>query len=272
MSAKKKFISLFKAETFLMETLNKKQARLYNRLRQLVVECEFDFALAVTYLIRKERISSDLDSELLVVVNLFKKIHGSPDKHPSTLIETYDRVDADFITTTCRYYTDKKSKRPLGDRQLPYLIPFQGRSKSVSKPVDDRLALKDQLNYDVTRPLEIEKEIDIDIDKEIYKEKNKKEKTEKKSKKFIPPTLEQVRAYCQERKNNIDPEQFLDHYESVGWVKSSGSKVVNWQACVRTWEKNNFNKAPPKKSNSEKIDEYLLSIINGKGNDKTGTQ
>ena len=49
--------------------------------------------------------------------------------------------------------------------------------------------------------------------------------------------------------------------------------MKDWKACIRTWEGNDYNnKAPPKKSNSEKIDEYLLSIINGEDNDKTGTQ
>lgn len=108
---------------------------------------------------------------------------------------------------------------------------------------------------------------ECDYDLLIKKEKNKKEK----SKRFIPPTLEEVKAYCEERKNDIDPQQFLDHYEANGWMRGK-NKIRDWKACVRTWEGNCYNKAPPKKSNSEKIDEYLLSIINGEGNDKTGTQ
>jgi hypothetical protein len=55
---------------------------------------------------------------------------------------------------------------------------------------------------------------------------------------FKPPTVEEVAAYCEERKNGIDPIAFLNHYETVGWRygNGSGKPVKNWQACVRTWE------------------------------------
>ena len=57
---------------------------------------------------------------------------------------------------------------------------------------------------------------------------------------FAPPTLEEVSAYCSERKNNIDPQYFIDYYDARGWVLSNGQKVKDWKACVRTWEKNNY--------------------------------
>lgn len=55
---------------------------------------------------------------------------------------------------------------------------------------------------------------------------------------FVAPTVEEVRAYCTERGNAVDPERFVDHYAARGWVMSNGRKVKDWQACVRTWEKN----------------------------------
>ena len=54
---------------------------------------------------------------------------------------------------------------------------------------------------------------------------------------FVPPTVEEVRAYCAERKNGIDPEAFMDHYQTNGWRQSSGNPVKDWRACVRTWER-----------------------------------
>ena len=54
---------------------------------------------------------------------------------------------------------------------------------------------------------------------------------------FRKPTFEEVSAYCQERNNGIDPEQFIDYYESKGWVVGK-SKMKDWKACVRTWERN----------------------------------
>lgn len=66
----------------------------------------------------------------------------------------------------------------------------------------------------------------------------------KRSNKFIIPTLQEVRDYCMERKNSINPESFIDHYQAKGWIVGK-SKMKDWKACVRTWEKNDFNKTKP---------------------------
>lgn len=52
---------------------------------------------------------------------------------------------------------------------------------------------------------------------------------------FRRPTLEQVRQYCQERNNGIDPQEFIDFYTSKGW-RVGKSPMKDWKACIRTWE------------------------------------
>ena len=54
--------------------------------------------------------------------------------------------------------------------------------------------------------------------------------------KKIPPTVEMVREYCKERGNDIDAEHFCDFYESKGWMVGK-DKMKDWQASVRTWER-----------------------------------
>lgn len=54
-------------------------------------------------------------------------------------------------------------------------------------------------------------------------------------KRFVPPDAEQVRAYCRERNNGIDPEAFVNYYASKGWVVGR-SPMKDWRAAVRTWE------------------------------------
>lgn len=56
------------------------------------------------------------------------------------------------------------------------------------------------------------------------------------SRTFTPPTFEEVKAYCEERKNGIDPQHFIDYQQSRGWVLSNGKKMVDWKATIRTWE------------------------------------
>lgn len=57
-----------------------------------------------------------------------------------------------------------------------------------------------------------------------------------KAKKFIRPTADEVRAYCEERGNGVNAEAFVDFYESKGW-KVGNSPMKDWRAAVRTWEK-----------------------------------
>lgn len=63
-----------------------------------------------------------------------------------------------------------------------------------------------------------------------------KEKPPKGGKKKVPPTVDEVRAYCLERRNGIDPQAFVDFYEARGWKYGPGKPVADWKACVRTWE------------------------------------
>ena len=85
---------------------------------------------------------------------------------------------------------------------------------------------------------------------EEYKEgkNNKKEDTNVSKKKFVPPTVEEVRAYCQERGNKVDPQAFVDHYTSNGWMVGK-NKMKSWKAAVGTWERSSLQsrEAPAQK-------------------------
>ena len=67
---------------------------------------------------------------------------------------------------------------------------------------------------------------------------------EKKRKRFTPPTVEEVRAYCQERNNGIDPQRFVDFYTANGWTQGRGKPIKDWRAAVRTWEARDEQTAP----------------------------
>lgn len=58
-----------------------------------------------------------------------------------------------------------------------------------------------------------------------------------KPKKFQKPTIEQIKAYCQEANKNIDAEAFFDFYEAKGWVVGR-APMKDWKAAVRNWAKN----------------------------------
>ena len=87
---------------------------------------------------------------------------------------------------------------------------------------------------------------DNKIDNKTIKEKKeikekKKDLPETKERVFKKPSVEEISSYCQERNNNINPEQFYDYYEANGW-KINRNPMKDWKATVRNWERNEFNR------------------------------
>lgn len=54
------------------------------------------------------------------------------------------------------------------------------------------------------------------------------------------PSLEVVTAYCSERGNHVDPQQWMNHYQANGW-KVGRNPMRDWKASIRTWESNEVN-------------------------------
>ena len=75
----------------------------------------------------------------------------------------------------------------------------------------------------------------VTVSKEIKKD-NKDKNINKSLTRFTPPTVDEVREYCLSRNNGIDPEEFVNFYESKGWMIGK-NRMKSWQAAVRTWER-----------------------------------
>jgi len=134
-----------------------------------------------------------------------------------------------------------------GDYKLPYVELLTGsetagtqrkreyrkRQKMLEKE-DIVPKLSHDCHEDATqlsrkRLVEIEKEKDIEID------------INNKRTRFIKPTVEEVKAYCEERNNNLNAQHFVDYYEANGW-KVGKNTMKDWKAAVRTWESNSYGK------------------------------
>jgi hypothetical protein len=74
------------------------------------------------------------------------------------------------------------------------------------------------------------------VHKQEYKKKKKEKEENNISPLFVPPAVDDVAAYCQERNNGVDAVRFVSYYESVGW-KVGKNKMKDWKAAVRTWER-----------------------------------
>ena len=84
-----------------------------------------------------------------------------------------------------------------------------------------------------------------DKDKDKDKDDDKKVNGAREAR-FTPPSVEEVAAYCQERGNGVDAARFVDFYSSKGWMVGK-SRMKDWKAAVRNWERSRDEKATPTK-------------------------
>lgn len=85
-------------------------------------------------------------------------------------------------------------------------------------------------------PKEKEKE------KKNKKENDKETENERENKKenrsapaFLPPSVNEVRNYCDLHGFNVNEDRFVDFYTAKGW-KMGSNPMEDWQAAVRTWD------------------------------------
>ena len=84
----------------------------------------------------------------------------------------------------------------------------------------------------------IEANVNVNVNPNVNENLNLESKS--KSKLFIKPTIDEIKDYCLERKNNVIAQKFYDYYEARGWKLKTGV-MKDWKACVRTWEGNDYN-------------------------------
>lgn len=99
-----------------------------------------------------------------------------------------------------------------------------------------------------SNPIQSESELESESESEVESESERESKpesecgvypsTQYKAKKpaFRPPTVEQVQAYCEERRNGVDAQRFVDFYASKGWMIGK-NRMKDWKSAVRTWER-----------------------------------
>ena len=159
----------------------------------------------------------------------------------------------------CVYYDQEEAWTQLGDgeagRLLKALIAYAKRGEEPALTGAERSAwafLKVQVDanndsYDakVSKCREAGKasaakrqQVSTDVNERQQTSTNKNNNDIGSKGRFAPPTLEEVRTYCQERMNTVDPERFFDYYTSNGW-KVGKNPMKDWKAAVRSWEGSN---------------------------------
>lgn len=201
-------------------------------------------------------VQNDIFNENLSLraVGLFCKMHSLPD--------TWDYT----VSGLCKICKDGKDSVRAGLRELEaagYLVRSQAHDSS------GRFSSSEYTLYDVpcpplaenpptVNPTAVSPSAENPPQLNIYKQnkkevntpiapKGKKVRREPQSA-FIPPTFEEVAAYCKNRGNDVDPRKFFDYFHESGWVDAKGNRVRNWKQKIITWEGRNFS-APGQSSN-----------------------
>jgi len=83
------------------------------------------------------------------------------------------------------------------------------------------------------------------------------------NRRYERPSLEDVKAYCIERKSDVNPRRFFDYYEAVGWKKGQ-TPIEDWRAALRCWEKEKYDGDSSAKYEpvTEEYLKYLESLTN----------
>lgn len=116
-------------------------------------------------------------------------------------------------------------------------------SQAINKPLTSPI-LKESKNIRI-------KENNIKKDANASKEK---------AKRFSPPTIDDIKAYCLEKGYNVDAERFVDYYSSNGW-KVGKNSMKDWRATVRNWARNSQRQGVTTKTNIAVSDKP--SILDG---------
>ena len=130
------------------------------------------------------------------------------------------------------------TEKPMVLKNAENKKPVVFNSASTEKPVVMKMTSTEKPNVNVNDNVNVNVNVN---DNENIKGGYRGEKRTR----FIPPSLQEVTAYCRERKNHVDPEAFVNFYESKGW-KVGKDPMKDWKASVRTWEqREKREKKPP---------------------------
>ena len=124
---------------------------------------------------------------------------------------------------------------PFADQQETGEEPNANQGETKAKPCDHQTVTNAEPNEKEKANDKAKTNANVEV--------HAKSSSADQPRRFAKPTVEEIRAFCTERGNGIDPQRFIDYYEARGWLIGS-QPMKNWQAAVRTWEGREPARAP----------------------------
>lgn len=197
-------------------------------------------------------VASNLNgTELAIVIFIIRKTYGYNKLNDEISLSQFCNAIPVSKVTICS---------ALSNLQLVKIIKLVKKGNSLicsnlwhfNKDFDTWQLVKKSKLVKISTPTS--KDLPLSTSKEnlTYKRQRTKDNTKEKSK--FPPTLEMVSKYIKDKGFELDPEEYIDKNMASGWIMAGGKKVKDWEAQIRTWEKNRL------KWNEKGLDEYQKAI------------
>jgi len=175
-----------------------------------------------------ERLKLTVDKTRTVLSRLKKtgEITVKTNRHYTLIsINNWDRYQENPTQTTTQ------NPKPQNAGVERFSLDFQEEIPNQSQTKPEQIPNKSQTNPNKQEDKEVKKGIEREL-----KEKDPHKKN------FVRPTLEEIKAYCQENGLCIDAEYFFDYYNSNGWKVGGKSPMKDWRATARNWARRQVSK------------------------------
>ena len=155
------------------------------------------------------------------------------------MLSVITNTNIDLVRSAMRVFTQLKMVEILDDETI-YMTEVQKMTGAETAWAQKKRLYRGKQEEDKARtlslqcPTDVRQEKEKELDTEIESIRGKSAQG---AHKFIPPSADDVQAYCKERSNSVDADKFVDFYASKGWMVGK-NKMRDWKAAVRTWEKN----------------------------------
>ena len=94
----------------------------------------------------------------------------------------------------------------------------------------------------LNNPIGVFREAEADADTDTEEEGEGMADKPPKLAPFSPPSVYDVRAYCDEQGyTTVDPERFVSYYQSINWMVGK-SPMTDWKSKVQSWYRSDLDK------------------------------
>lgn len=177
---------------------------------------------------------------------------------------------------------DNPKKTPEKPQENPKITPSEPQDNPNETPVSSRVRDNTHTNISLDNNIQDIDNNNSEAIERVVGDKKGGVGGKHPGKRFVKPTVEDIRSYCAERGNEVDAQRFYDFYESKGWLIGK-NPMKDWKAAVRTWEQRNGRTEyaprgqttqPPQESvyeQNRRIKEELRRKYSGNGNSRENT-